>query len=107
MPLVPGAIPANFATATEMSQFFITRNHGDVDAAAKDMEAVLRRNRRLYNVMVDELVRIAVEERVQEYVAGLGQQGRGGEHPTGFPGEYATFRTVGQSASLLCDRHSH
>jgi hypothetical protein len=26
---------------------------------------------------------------------------------TGFPGEYAKFCTVGQSASLLYDRHSH
>jgi hypothetical protein len=73
MTIAPRTIPPKFATAIEMSQFFLARNHGDADAAAKDMEGVLRRDKELYDAMVDELTRIAVQERVLEYLARLGQ----------------------------------
>ena len=72
MTLVPEPIPATFATATEMSQFFIQRHHGDADAAAKDMETLLRRNKRLYDKLIDELVQIAVHEKLRLHFAGLG-----------------------------------
>jgi hypothetical protein len=64
----------------EMSQFFMQRHHGDAEAAAKDMEALLHRDKRLYDAMVDELTRIAVLGRLQEYVAGLGQQRASAAH---------------------------
>lgn len=73
MALAPSPIPAKFDTATEMCQYFMQRHHGDVDAAAQDMEALLHRDKELYDAMVDELTRIAVQERALEYLAGLGQ----------------------------------
>ena len=66
-------IPAHFTTAMEVSQFFLQRHHGDADTAAQEMEAALHENEELYAAMVDELVRIAIEEKACRYVAGRGQ----------------------------------
>jgi hypothetical protein len=73
MTMVPRTILPKFDTAIEMSQFFIARHQGDAEAAAKDMEGVLRRNRRLYKAMVNDLVRLAIEEKAYRYFAGLGR----------------------------------
>jgi hypothetical protein len=48
MTMVPRTMLPTFATAMEMSQFFLARHQGDAEAAAQDMERVLRRDRRLY-----------------------------------------------------------
>ena len=73
MTTVPRTILPTFATAMEMSQFFLARHQGDAEAAAQDMEGVLRRDRRLYKAMVNDLVRLAIEEKACRYVAGLGR----------------------------------
>jgi hypothetical protein len=57
----------------EVSQFFLQRHHGDADAAAQEMAAALHEHEELYAAMVDELVRIAIEEKACRYVAGRGQ----------------------------------
>ena len=82
MAIAPWTIPATFTTATEMSQYFLARNEGDAEAAAYEMEALLDADQELYEAMVDELVRIAVQERALESLAGWGQsaacrEGRG------------------------------
>ena len=68
MPLVPDTVPTNFTTVMEMSQFFLARNHDDTAAAAVEMEVMLRRNKRLYNKLANELTRIAVQEKALEYL---------------------------------------
>jgi hypothetical protein len=73
MAIAPRTMHAKFDTVTEMCQYFMQRHHGDVDAAAKDMEALLHRDKELYDAMVDELTSLAVQERELEYLAGLGQ----------------------------------
>jgi hypothetical protein len=62
-------LPA-FATATEMCQYFIQQHQGDLDAAAHEIEVLLESDHELYDAMVDELTRIAVQERALEYLAG-------------------------------------
>jgi hypothetical protein len=74
MTRVPRTILPKFATAMEMSQFFLARHQGDVEAAAQDMESVLRSNRRLYKAMVNDFVRLALEEKACRYFAGLGRE---------------------------------
>lgn len=71
MTMVPRTILPTFATVMEMSQFFLARHQGDAEAAAQDMEGVLRRDRRLYEAMVNDLVRLAIEEKAYRYFAGL------------------------------------
>jgi hypothetical protein len=63
MAIAPHTTLPTFATATEMSQYFLQRHNGDLDAAAQDMEALLKSDKELYDAMVDELTRIAVQER--------------------------------------------
>ena len=74
MSLVPEPIPMNFTTVMEMSEFFIARHHGDTGAAAEEMEVMLRRHKRLYNKLADELTRIAVQEKALESLAGRAQE---------------------------------
>jgi len=55
-----------------MSQYFLARHEGDAEAAAHEMEALLDADQELYEAMVDELVRIAVQAMALEYLEGLG-----------------------------------
>jgi len=74
MSLVPEPIPTHFTTVMEMSAFFIARHQGDTRAAAEEMEVMLRRHKRLYNKLADELTRIAVQEKALEFLAGRAQE---------------------------------
>jgi len=73
MTMVPRTMLPTFATAMEMSQFFLARHQGDAEAAVQDMERVLRRDRRLYKAMVNDFVRLALEEKACRYFAELGR----------------------------------
>jgi hypothetical protein len=81
MAIASSTIPAHVTTAIEMSQYFLAQNHGDVDAAAAEMAALLDRNAQLYEAMVDGLLRLAVQEKACRYVTGLGQRGRKAPSP--------------------------
>ena len=70
MAIEPRTMLPAFATATEMCQYFIQHHQGDLDAAAYEIEVLLDSDQELYDAMVDELTRIAVQERALEYLAG-------------------------------------
>jgi hypothetical protein len=53
-----------------MCQYFIQQHQGDLDAAAHEIEVLLESDQELYDAMVDELTRIAVQERALESLAG-------------------------------------
>ena len=73
MAIEPRTMLPAFATATEMCQYFIQQHQGDLDAAAHDMEALLESDQELYDAMVDALMRMAMQAKALEYLAGLGQ----------------------------------
>jgi hypothetical protein len=71
MAIAPHTALPTFATATEMCQYFLQQHQGDLDAAAHDMEALLESDKELYDAMVDELTRMAIQTKALEYLAGL------------------------------------
>ena len=73
MAIDPRATLPPFATATAMCQYFLQHHQGDLDAAAQDMEALLESDKELYDAMVDELMRMAMQAKALEYIASLGQ----------------------------------
>jgi hypothetical protein len=73
MAIAPHTTLPPFATATELCQYFLQHHQGDLDAAAHDMEALLESDQELYDAMVDALMRMALQAKALEYLAGLGQ----------------------------------
>jgi hypothetical protein len=52
-----------------MCQYFLQQHQGDLDAAAHDMEALLESDQELYDAMVDELMRMAIQAKALESLA--------------------------------------
>lgn len=69
MAIAPHTTLPLFATVTEMCQYFLQQHQGDRDAAAQDMEALLESDKELYDAMVDELTRMAIEAKALESLA--------------------------------------
>jgi hypothetical protein len=70
MAIAPHTTLPTFATATAMCQYFLQQHQGDLEAAAQDMEALLDSDKELYDAMVDELTRIAIQAKALEFLAG-------------------------------------